>query len=67
MTILFVLCEHCSERFIGVFSTLDKAKAAAQAYMEQVSRKDYDVKESDGEILYDNGEMAVKIVTVKPI
>lgn len=59
---MFVLNNYCPHNhLIGVFTTLDKAKIAAEEYMKFISDEPYVIEEVVGEVLYGNGETVIHI------
>ena len=53
--------EHTKQNLIGLFTTKDKAKIAAEEYMKFISTKPVTIEESNGETLYFNGETVIHI------
>ena len=65
VTEMFVL-SHYGERLIGIFSTEDKARIAAEEYMKFISRffgqsGPVVIEEVAGETLYGNGQTVIHI------
>lgn len=59
---MFVLNHYCPrQHLIGIFTTLDKAKVAAEEFMKFVSTEPYVIEEVEGEVLYGNGETVIHI------
>jgi len=59
---MYVLNHYCPlQHLIGIFTTQEKAKIAAEEYMKFISPEPYVVEEVVGEVLYGNGETVIHI------
>lgn len=59
---MYVLNNYCPhQHLIGIFTTQEKAKIAAEEYMKFISNAPFEIEEVVGEILYGNGETVIHI------